>query len=127
MEKLSLTLLGEPRTKKNSQRIFTRKNGQPFIAPSGAYKAYSAACATQIPPQVRGRFEGRFNVKCTYFMKTRRKVDLNNLLEATTDILVHANVLADDNANIVAGHDGSRVRYDPNNPRVEIVISELID
>lgn len=122
-----ITLKGDPRTKKNSQRIYTRRDGKPFVAPSGAFRAYSSACAIQISPQLRGRFEGRYNVKCVYFMKTHRRVDLNNLLEATTDILVHANVLADDNANIVAGHDGSRVRYDPNNPRVEIVISELID
>lgn len=122
-----ITLKGDPRTKKNSQRIYTRRDGKPFVAPSGAFRAYSSACTIQISPQLRGRFEGRYNVKCVYFMKTRRRVDLNNLLEATTDILVHANVLADDNANIVAGHDGSRVRYDPNNPRVEIVISELID
>lgn len=39
------------------------------------------------------------------------------------DILVDAGILADDNARIVTGHDGSRVLYDKGNPRVEIVIN----
>ena len=57
-------------------------------------------------------------------MRTHRRVDLVNLLEATCDILVDANVIADDNSGIVAGHDGSRVKYDKDNPRVEITITE---
>lgn len=60
-----------------------------------------------------------------YYMATRRKVDLANLIEATCDILVTAGVLADDNSRIVAAHDGSRVDYDKQNPRVEIWIEEM--
>ena len=52
-------------------------------------------------------------------MKTARRVDLANLIEATTDILVKAHVLEDDNSRIVAAHDGSRVDYDKKNPRAE--------
>lgn len=58
---------------------------------------------------------------------TRRKVDLANLIEATCDILVKAKVLADDNSQIVAAHDGSRVDYDKKNPRAEIWIEEMED
>ena len=57
-------------------------------------------------------------------MKTRRKVDLANLLNGTDDALVHAEVIEDDNCKIIVGHDGSRVYYDKNNPRVEIEIKE---
>ena len=53
-------------------------------------------------------------------MPSKRKVDLNNLLEATTDMLVHYKVIEDDNSNIVVSHDGSRVFYDKENPRTEI-------
>ena len=56
-------------------------------------------------------------------MKTKRRVDLTNLLEAVDDMLVKAGVLADDNRDIVAGHDGSRVYYDKDNPRIEIDIT----
>ena len=60
-------------------------------------------------------------------MPDRRRVDLVNLLEATCDILVKAGVLDDDRATIVAGHDGSRVKYSKECPRTEIEITEVND
>lgn len=64
----------------------------------------------------------RVNVKCIYYMPTKRRVDLVNLEEATLDLLVKAKVLKDDCADIVASMDGSCVRYDKASPRTEIVI-----
>ena len=61
-------------------------------------------------------------VTCLYYMPTRHRVDLTNLLEATHDILVKYEVLADDNAGIIYSVDGSRVFYDKNNPRTEVEI-----
>ena len=55
-------------------------------------------------------------------MKSRRRVDLVNLIEATMDILVRAGILADDNSTIVTSHDGSKVQYDEKKPRAEIYI-----
>lgn len=60
-------------------------------------------------------------------MPTRRRVDLTNLMEATHDTLVAAKILADDNYKIIDNVDGSRVRYDKNNPRTEIIIEVLQD
>lgn len=40
-------------------------------------------------------------VKCLYYMPTRRRVDLTNLLEATDDVLVKCGVLEDDNSKII--------------------------
>ena len=68
----------------------------------------------------------RLHFRCLFYMKTRRKVDLTNLLEAADDVLVKYHVLADDNSQIVAGHDGSRVLYDKSNPRIEIDITEEV-
>lgn len=125
---MRLTLYGDPVTKKNSQRIlykftkFGRKT--PFIAPSKAYVDYEMECLRQIK-RPRSPISARVNVKCVYYMKTARRVDLANLIEATTDILVKARVLEDDNSKIVAAQDGSRVDYDKQNPRVEIWIEEM--
>lgn len=116
-----------PVTKKNSQRIFRAKRGRPFVRPSAAFEDYQEASGVFIPPAARKGLSGPHNVKCTYYMKTRRKVDLVNLLEATLDVLVHYGVLADDNSHIVASHDGSRVLYDKQRPRVEIEISEATE
>ena len=58
-----------------------------------------------------------------FYMPTKRKVDLSNLQSACLDILVENKILADDNSAIVVAHDNSRVRYDKENPRTEIVIT----
>lgn len=118
---IKIVLKGAAITKKNSQRI-VRAGNRPMILPSAQYKEYEAACMAQIPSRKRQRIDIPVNVQCVYYMPTRRRVDLVNLLEATCDILVHAGVLEDDNCRIVAAHDGSRVDYDKHNPRVEITI-----
>lgn len=125
---MHLTLYGNPVTKKNSQRIlykFTKLGRKtPFIAPSKAYVDYETDCLRQIK-RPHSPISARLNVRCVYYMKTARRVDLANLIEATTDILVKARVLEDDNSKIVAAHDGSRVELDRKNPRVEIEIEEM--
>lgn len=121
---MKLTLYGDPRTKKNSARILKGRSGGRFVAPSKAFVDYQESCLWQIK-RPHSPISARVNVRCIYYMKTRRKVDLANLIEATCDILVKAGVLADDNSQIVAAHDGSRVEYDKNDPRVEIEIEGM--
>ena len=77
------------------------------------------------PPHARGkaRIDYPVNVKCVFYMPTRRRVDLTNLLEAVDDVLVRSGVLADDHSGIVVSHDGSRVLYDKENPRTEVEIT----
>ena len=123
---IHLTLYGDPRTKKNSAQILRTRSGAPFVAPSKAYGDYETDCLRQIK-KPRSPISARVNVRCVYYMPTRRRVDLVNLIEATCDILVKAGVLEDDHCRIVAGHDGSRVEYDKENPRAEITITALED
>ena len=118
------TIHGAPRTKKNSQQILiNQKTRRPFVMPSKAYKEYEALCLSQLRKK-ETPISSPVNVQCVYYMPTHRRVDLCNLLEATSDILVRAGVLADDNSDIVVSHDGSRVLYDKNYPRTEITITE---
>ena len=128
MTALRMTLAGQPATKKNSQRVIKikRKGGKGFIKllPSEAYEKYEADCLKQIDGRLKLEIGYPVNVQCVYYMKTRRAVDLSNLIEASHDILVKAGVLSDDNRNIIASVDGSRVFYDRRNPRVEITITD---
>lgn len=121
----NITIYGRPITKKNSSQIVVNKTtGRPFLIPSKQYKQYEKDAGWQI--KCKGlNINYPVNVKCLYYMPTHHKVDLCNLLEATCDILVHYGVIADDNSQIVAGHDGSRVLYDKDNPRCEIEITAL--
>ena len=120
---LKLILSGQPITKKNSQQII-KAGGRSMIIPSAQYRRYEKDCLMQIPQNARLGIAKAVNMQCIYYMPTRRKVDLCNLLEATCDILVAAGVLADDNCRIVASHDGSAVYHDKNNPRVEITLTD---
>lgn len=78
-----------------------------------------------LTPKPKAPLSGRYRVATVFYMPTRRKVDLTNLLEACHDTLVAAKILADDNNAIIASVDGSRVMYDKENPRTEIFIEEM--
>ena len=120
---MKITIPIPPRTKKNSQRIVMVK-GRPMVLPSKEYKEYEKACAPFIP-RLKVPISEAVNVKCVYYMPTRRRVDLTNLLEATADLLVTYGVLADDNRNVMYAVDGSRVFYDKEHPRCEIEIEPM--
>lgn len=110
-----------PVSKKNHQQILlNRKTGKPFVSPSKQYKEYEQNAMWFIP---RGEcVDYPCNVKCLFYMPTKRLCDLTNMLEAVDDVMVKAGLLKDDNYRIIASHDGSRVLYDKSNPRTEVYI-----
>lgn len=124
---MKLVLYGNPATKKNSMQIFkNRKTGQAFLTQSDRYKEYARDCARQITSKYKLKINYPINLKCVYYRKTKHRVDLTNLLAATCDILKDCGVIADDNYKIVVSHDGSRVDFDKENPRVEIDIEKIV-
>lgn len=118
---IRFTIMGNPATKKNSSRI-VMAGGRPRLLPSKKYVEYEKASAPYLP---KIKVDYPVNIKCTYYMQTRRKVDLTNLLSATCDVLVKYGVVMDDNRDIVAGHDGSKVLYCREMPRTEIEITRV--
>ena len=119
IEKIVIPL--DPRTKKNHQQVVL-KNGRPRVVQNTAYRQYERDALYFLKPQ---GYNGPLNIRCLFYMKTRRKVDLTNLLAAIDDILVGAGTIEDDNCSIVIGHDGSRVFYDKENPRTEVYIERM--
>lgn len=118
---IKFTIPLAPISKKNSQQILTNKaTGRPFIMPSKKFKEYEETALYYIPKNIF--INAPVNIKCLFYMPTRRKVDLTNLLEAIDDVMVKARLLADDNYTIIESHDGSRVLYDKDNPRTEVYI-----
>ena len=126
-EKIYRYLIPEiPRTKKNSQQIlFNKRTGKPFIKQSEQYNEFETAASYFLQPKPRKPIDYPVTVKCTFYMPTRRKVDKANLEAAIHDILVKYKILADDNRDVLASTDGSRVYYDKENPRAEIEIAQL--
>ena len=112
-----------PVTKKNSGRIVMRGR-RPILLPSERYEQYEKEAGWFLKKYAGMNIDYPVNVQCIFFMPTRRKVDLPNLLNAIDDVLVHYNVVEDDNRNIIATHDGSLVLYSKDAPRTEIIITE---
>lgn len=123
MNRIFITIPLNPVTKKNSGRIVG--SGKLRLIPSKAYMDYERDCGFFIGGDVRSRINTPVEVTCKFYMRTRRRVDLVNLLNAIDDVLVHYGVIADDNSDIIISHDGSRVYYDKNNPRTEVDIHEI--
>lgn len=127
---IKISIPVKPVTKKNSQQITTNpKTGRPFIIPSKQFRDFEKECKPymlQIKNEI-GQIKFPVNIKCVFFVDKRFKYDLTNLLEAIDDVLVNYGILLDDNRDILAAHDGSRVFYDRFKPRIEIEITELKD
>ena len=112
-----------PVTKKNHNQV-VMINGRPMVLPSKPYREYEKECKKYIPVLREPPINYEINLKCYYYMKTKRKCDITNLLQATCDMLVKYGILEDDNYTIVASTDGTRVFYDKENPRTEIYIEK---
>ena len=123
---IKFTLKLKPITKKNHQQILKNKvTGKYFVAPSKQYQDYEEAALWLIPKFRQLPINYPVNVKCLFYMPTKAKCDLTNLLESIDDVMVKAGVLADDNYTIIESHDGSRVLYDKDNPRTEVEITRI--
>ena len=119
---MKFTIPITPVTKKNHGQIIMC-HGKPIMLPSKPYQQYEKDCKIFLPHG--DPIEKPINVKATYYMPTRRKIDLINLHSALHDVLVKHKVIVDDNASIIVSTDGSRVEYDKANPRTDVEITEM--
>ena len=120
MIEFNFTIPLVPVTKKNSGKII-KIGGRLKIISSEQYRRYEKDAEPWIP-FFNSPIAYPVEIACIFYMPTRRRVDLTNLLEAIDDVLVKHGVLADDNSRVIVSHDGSRVMYDKQNPRTEITI-----
>lgn len=113
----------KPVTKKNSNQIVT-SNGKYRLIPSEKFLKYQRDCKWFIKPPAEP-IDCKCNIKAIYYMPDRHRVDITNLHNALHDVLVHFEVIKDDNCKIVVGTDGSRVKVDRQNPRTEVTITKV--
>lgn len=123
---IKFTLPVRPVTKKNNGRIVMRGN-YPILLPSEQYLKFEKESLPYFihVKNTAGVINYPVNCECIFYMDARRRVDLANLLNAVDDAMVKSGLIIDDNRDIIAGHDGSRVLHDKANPRIEITISEM--
>lgn len=128
VNEVSFTIPLPPVTKKNHGRI-VMCGRYPKLLPSEAYERYTKAAMPFLKAVFRdiGRIDFPVNLKCVFYLNRRFKSDLAGYLQAVQDALVEAGILEDDNRNIVASVDGSKVLYDKKNPRTEVTITKKED
>lgn len=129
LRQYKFTIYTEPRSKKNSQQIaMNPKTHRPFVTQSKAYKDFSRECIKQMRAQgviPKEPINYPINIQYIFYKSSRRLCDGLNLSAAMDDILTVARVIDDDHRDIVAGHDGTRVHYDKETPRVEVTITPM--
>jgi Holliday junction resolvase RusA-like endonuclease len=127
MNKLIIKIPMQTPPKKNSQQIMINsKTHRPFIRQSERYLKFERDCAIFLK-KYKSNIIYPINLKCTFYVKDKRKRDLVNLLNAIQDVLVKYEILADDNYDIVQSVDGSRIIYEKGREEtiIEIERSEL--
>ena len=121
---IKLPLLTRP--KKNSQRIVINKyTKKPMIIQSETYKQFEKDCGIFLKKYETKTIAYPVNIKCIFYVPNRIKRDLTNLENAIADILVKYGILEDDNYNIIAGWDGSRIIYEKDREETIIEISKM--
>ncbi len=118
-------IAGNPYVKKSNQRVQIR-GGRPVKINTPKYNEWRRSALWQLKAQEKPEtpIDIPINLECHFYKSTRGRVDLSALYEGIQDVLVEAGILADDNYLIVAGHDGSRVHVDREDPRMEITITQ---
>ncbi len=145
-EDFRLTILGEPRQKKNSRRLFVGRNGKPGIMQNELYAEWLATArfVPGLPHLLAWKHEswwrlsreqkkkiarpppllapGPVNLRAVFF-RVRNVGDLDGYVAGLQDLLTRKGVWADD--RLVRSLDGCRLAKDPANPRVELVLTAL--
>jgi len=124
---LSFTIPVAPMTKKNHQQIImiqpkkgSGEKPKRRVMPSKEYMQYQAKASWYLKPY---GINEPVNCKAVFYVASKRKVDRTNLEEALHDLLTHAGVIEDDNVEVIVSGDGTRVYYDPVNPRTEVTFT----
>ena len=118
---IRFTIRVVPRSKKNHSRIVTGRNGKPYLIPSPQYMDFEKQGMKYCP---KLKISVPVNVEAHYYVPDRRKRDLCNFHEALCDLLVAAETVVDDSVAVICSMDRSRIHFDKQDPRIEVIITE---
>ena len=121
---MEVIIYGQCPSQKNGKQIFTNKStGKPFISSSNIVKEWQKSAAEQLAVGFRGCADGKVTVAYTFYVKDRRRRDLDNMIATVNDALVKAGLLKDDSWQCLA-IGAADAELDIKNPRVELWIDE---
>lgn len=130
---IHLEFLGQVMSKKNSKRIaYNRRTGAPFIRSSDAVKAQEQLLVAKFVDDFYGQISKKerdeflnaesYEVEIKVYNKDHHPHDLDNQTATIMDALVKAQVLKDDNQEIVKKITAEYAGVDKSNPHVGITI-----
>ena len=120
---MNFVLIGSPRTKKNSPRIFrNKKTGARWIMPSKCATDWSAIAVSQLLTQKADMLELACPLNCKAMIyRDRNSGDACNYYQAIADALEDSGAVVND--KWIVSWDGSRLLIDRVVPRVEVYLS----
>jgi hypothetical protein len=129
---LTLTIPGAPRTKKTHNRIILVKSrgrkARRVVLPSEVWETWANAVLPAIAMQTRRSPvpcplpDRPYNCAATFYRDANRG-DAVGYYQGLADVLEKANVVTND--KWITQWDGSRLLVDRENPRVELVLTEV--
>lgn len=121
----TIKLSGSVPSKKNNKQIKFR-HGRATLQSSDNFQAWHEeqmyAYALKRAPKIKGPVK---MVELEFFVDSKRKADLTNKAESIMDLLVDAGIIEDDNYFIVPEVRMRLGGVDVENPRVNILITDL--
>lgn len=119
-----IIISGQTPSHKNSKQIFRSKSGRTILANNDRYLNWRGGAIIEVLNQAKKSYKAA-EIEMTFYTKDRRGRDLDNMVASVLDVLVHANVIEDDNCFMVRGIHAYFGGIDRVKPRVEIKICEL--
>lgn len=96
MKTITITITGQPYSKKNSRRNFGHVS-----LPSKAYERFHEDALWQLK-KIKIKFTGRVHIQYIFYQKGKMRQDADNAIASINDVLQDAGIIKDDN-NIVSG------------------------
>lgn len=123
---LNITILGQTPAQKNSKSIaYNKGTGKPFIMSNQNVKAWQNAADVQLLYyRIKEPLQERQELSIKFFVKDKRRRDLDNMLTTIQDSLVRAGILQDDSWQFIRiGLIDAEI--DKENPRAEITLKPI--
>ncbi|MCD6194287.1 MAG: RusA family crossover junction endodeoxyribonuclease [Candidatus Aminicenantes bacterium] len=127
---INLCIFGQTPSKKSSQQIVKIKNKLRVI-PNPKYMKWEKYAVFQLKKQAEKinlkTIDKPVHVRCKIYRRTKRRVDLVNLLQSIHDVLTKAKIIKDD--RLIESVDGSRkiIGIEEGKERAEIFINVIGD
>jgi len=114
---MNITLLSQVPSQKNSKIVGTNRfTGKTFVTSNRIVKDWQEEAAWQLKAEALV-IPGKVVIDYTFYMKDKRRRDLDNMVATVNDALVKAGVIEDDSWQLLE-IGGARGEYDKLNPRV---------